>query len=228
MKSAISACSVLLGATQAMAYSQSASCDAAAMAAAEAHGVPAQVMLAITRVETGRNREGGLQPWPWAVNQAGSPHWFDTPEEAGDFVRSALNSGSSNIDIGCFQLNLHWHGEHFPSVQAMLDPQQNADYAARFLMENRSRKGNWVDAVAAYHSATPANAEAYVEKVESVLTQLGEAGTADTTTAISAPPSNQPPPRSNRFPLLQPGASGTLASLMPFSQSAGALFAATP
>ena len=228
MKSAISACCVLFGATQAVAYNQGASCDAAAMAAAKAHGVPAQVMLAITRVETGRNRNGGLQPWPWAVNQAGNSHWFETPEQAEDFVRSAVETGYSNIDIGCFQLNLHWHGEHFPSVQAMFDPQQNADYAARFLVENRNRKGNWVDAVAAYHSATPAKAAAYVEKVESVLTQLGEATPPGLPSAFSEPPASQPLPRSNRFPLLQPGSSGTLASLMPFGPSVGPLFAATP
>lgn len=228
MKPAIVFCAVLLRATQALAYDHDTSCDAAALAAAETHGVPPQVMLAITRVETGRQRQGDLQPWPWAVNQAGSSYWFDTSQEAEAFVRATIEAGQSSIDIGCFQLNLRWHGEHFASLQAMFDPQQNADYAARYLVQNHSRTGNWVDAVATYHSATPAYAEAYIEKVETVLAQLNAGARAFRSVNGSGLETDAPAPRENRFPLLLPGTSGALASLVPTGRSAAPLVAATP
>ena len=226
MKPAFAFSAVVLQATQALAYDPAASCDTAALIAAETHGVPPQVMRAITRVETGRQRDGVLQPWPWAVNRAGASHWFDTAQEAETFVQEAIDAGQSNIDIGCFQLNLHWHGEQFPSLQAMFDPQQNADYAARFLVENHERTGNWVDAVATYHSATPAHAEVYIEKVETVLAALGPDG--DVTPQTPDHMTDPPPGRENRFPLLQPGGSGTLASLVPTGRSATPLFLAMP
>lgn len=197
-------------------------CDQAAYQSAETYGVPPSIMLAITRVETGRTQGGSLEPWPWAVNLSGSSHWFQTPAEAEDFVQSAIQEGHTNIDLGCFQLNYRWHGEMFSSLQEMLDPLANADHAARFLVENFQRKGNWVDAVAAYHSATPAYAEAYVEKVESVLTELTQNGTVPERQA------KQTKPKPNQFPLLQPGERGAMASLVPSNSTATPLLIATP
>lgn len=204
------------------AYAYSATCDAAANRAAETYQVPLQVLLAITRVETGRNHSGSLEPWPWAVNQAGTSHWFETKAEAEEFVQGAIQAGQSNIDIGCFQLNFHWHGDAFSSVQDMFDPMANADHAARFLVENYQRKGNWVDAVAAYHSASPTHAEAYIEKVEAVLTALAESSSE------ASPAAPELHNKLNRFPLLQPGGSGAMASLVPNSQSAIPLLIASP
>ncbi|MEP5152150.1 MAG: hypothetical protein ABJQ89_03975, partial [Planktotalea sp.] len=48
--------------------SSSSDCYHAARLAAHETGVPHNVMLAITRVETGRAREGEIMPWPWAIN----------------------------------------------------------------------------------------------------------------------------------------------------------------
>lgn len=228
MSPVIAFLATLLLATEALAYGDGTTCDVAALAAAEEYGVPPQIMLAITRVETGRREGGQLLPWPWAVNQAGTPHWFDSPEEAEEFVQAAIDTGLSNIDIGCFQLNLRWHGEKFISVQDMFDPQLNANYAARFLAENHSQKGNWVDAVAAYHSQNPVYAEAYVEKVEEVLISLSASETGFPSPDIADATPDPMPNRENLFPLLQPGGSGTLASLVPSGQAATPLFAAMP
>lgn len=199
-------------------------CDAAALAAAETHGIPTQVMLAITRVETGRKMDGSLVPWPWAVNQAGEPHWFETLQQAEVYVNDALLAGYSNIDIGCFQLNYRWHGEQFTSLQAMFDPFKNADYAARFLRENHRQKGNWVDAVAVYHSQTRVNAEAYIKKVETVLAMLQTTGNPDKPSPLAEPQIA----RVNRFPLLVPGQNNALASLVPRGQALSPLFGARP
>ncbi len=222
MKLILSFAFATLQAQTAFAFQTDITCDEAALLAARTHDIPPQVMLAITRAETGRSKDGALHPWPWAVNQAGTSHWFDTPDEAEAFVHMATDAGQTNIDIGCFQLNYRWHGQAFASIQDMFDPFENADYAARFLLQNHDRKGNWVDAVAAYHSGTPEHAKTYIEKVERILADL-------------APPPSPPQPerptdstRSNQFPLLQPGMAGAIASLVPGTRAASPLLIAMP
>ena len=224
MKPEIALGFILLQGTRAFAYDAASQCDTAAIMAAKMHGVPTQVMLAVARVETGRDTNGQVQPWPWAVNHAGDGHWFETREAAQDYALGVARSGDPNLDIGCFQLNLRWHGANFGSLEEMFDPESNAEYAARFLVENYQRKGNWVDAVAAYHSSTATNAKDYVARVESVLIQLGEEGQS----AFAEPARPEQARPKNRFPLLQAGASGALASLVPQHSSGVPLFSAAP
>ncbi len=46
--------------------------------AAEETGVPYDVLLAISKVETARDN----RPWPWTVNFGGDGKWFDSAAEA--------------------------------------------------------------------------------------------------------------------------------------------------
>lgn len=206
MRQSLTACVLLFTAfsTAGWALQTPDACDKAALAAAAAHGVPPQLMLAIARVETGRKIGDDIAPWPWTVNQAGIGHWFETPADAVDFVQQAIDAGQTNLDIGCFQLNLRWHAEGFSNLQTMFAPDANANYAAQFLDRLYAQKGNWVDAAAAYHSATPEHAQAYVEKVEAVLAALAP-----------LPESLPVPVLANRFPLLQAGGAGAIGSLVP-------------
>ncbi len=199
------------------------SCDSAARHSAETYGVPLQIMLAITRVESGKPQGDALQPWPWVVNLQGEGHWFDTVDEAAAFAQNAVDSGVTNLDIGCFQLNWRWHGNKFSSIDAMFDPASNADHAARFLVENHQRTGNWVDAVAAYHSASPDLAEDYIQKIEGVLQGFADTGQLPDQ-------SIEEPIRVaiNSYPLLMPGTSGGLASLVPAQNGGRPLFLADP
>ena len=100
----------------------------------------------------------------------------------------------------------------------------NAEYAAGFLTEQHGKRGNWVDAVAAYHSTTPEYAETYIEKVEAVLMDLS-ANTASVE-EFSPDPARAPAP--NTFPLLQAGESGSLASLVPSGGALGPVFLVAP
>ncbi len=56
-------------------------CDRAAQRAALSHGVPLDVLRAISRVETGRALDGQLAPWPWTINVEGKGFWFDSEQE---------------------------------------------------------------------------------------------------------------------------------------------------
>ena len=143
-------------------------CDYAAARAAEKTGVPIDILLAITRVETGR---GGAEPepWPWTINADGTGDWYDTKDAAVAAATAHLTDGTGTFDVGCFQLNIRWHGDQFETISDMFDPVQNADYAAAFLMQLYQESGDWSQAVSAYHSRTPDLADLYLQKVKAVL-----------------------------------------------------------
>lgn len=169
-------------------------CARAARLAAERSGVPLDILLAITLVET----RHGDAAWPWTLNHDGRGHWFPTEDEAEQAAAAILAAGGT-ADIGCFQINSRWHGAAFPSVGQMLDPVENALYAARYLRRLHGEKGGWPAAIAAYHSRDPVRGQAYLDRVTPLLGTLSE-----------------PTPersRRNRFPLLNagdPGSSGTI------------------
>jgi hypothetical protein len=119
-----------------------------------------------------------------------------------------LDTGTTNIDLGCFQLNYRWHGEAFGSIDEMLDPQANALYAARFLGRKYAETGDWALAAAAYHSGTPEFADRYRSRFEAVYAAL----TGDTPLSAEDPPISD---RVNRFPLLVAGLAGSHGSLVP-------------
>lgn len=178
-------------------------CDLAAAQAARDYGVPIDILLAITRVETGRGK-GDAAPWPWAINADGAGTWYATKAEAVTAATSHANDGTGTFDVGCFQLNIRWHGPGFASLDDMFDPTKNADYAARFLAQLYQENGDWAAAVSAYHSRTPDLAEAYLAKVKAILNDP-EAG----------PVTVAEPPRENLFPLLQAGDQGSAGSIVP-------------
>lgn len=144
-------------------------CDAAAEVASTQHGVPLNLMRAITRVETARQD----RPDPWAVNVADQGFRFESGHSARTFVEALVRGGKDSVDIGCFQINYRWHGQHFASVGQMFLPNANADYAARFLKELHAETGNWLLAAGRYHSQTERHAKLYRAKVAKVLKRLG-------------------------------------------------------
>lgn len=139
-------------------------CVDAARAAAEGHDIPFDVMLALALTESGTRRDGRETPWPWAVNDAGVGHWFESREAVLRHARAKRDLGARNFDIGCFQLNFHWHGAAFHSLEAMVDPKANADYAAAYLRSHFDATGDWVQAAGRYHSRTETLALAYSER----------------------------------------------------------------
>lgn len=203
-------------------------CDQVAHQAARESGVPLSVMQAITRTETGRVQGGRLTPWPWTVNMEGAGHWFDSRAEAEAYVTKHHARGARSYDVGCFQINYRWHGQHFASPTAMFDPLSNARYAARFLSELYAETGNWSKAAGAYHSRTPEYATRYRIRFDRIRSKLdGGPEASPPRLAATQTPSQPIPiqtPRVNRYPLLQPGAqSSGLGSLVPGTTSRAAL-----
>lgn len=208
-------------------------CEQAAARASAASGVPLSVLRAISLTETGRTRQGSFKPWPWTVNMEGKGTWFDTFEEARDYVLRHHARGARSYDVGCFQINYRWHGQHFASPEQMFDPDANAAYAARFLRELYTEFGDWSRAAGAYHSRTPYFAGKYRERFDRIRGRImvAEGEEPPVTVASATPPPQQPAVpgapepvarpepveiRDNRFPLLMAtGADRGLSSLVP-------------
>ncbi len=142
-------------------------CETAGTAAERSYALPAGLLLAIGRVESGRwdDNLGRVVSWPWTINAAGKGQRFDTKEEAIRTVSALLESGTRSIDIGCFQISLLHHPLAFPALDQGFDPEANANYAARFLTSLFARTGTWEAAVQAYHSADPIRGFAYRQQV---------------------------------------------------------------
>lgn len=190
-------------------------CDIAADRAATATGVPASVLRAISRTESGRSRNGALRPWPWTVNIEGEGRWFDSRAAALDWIESHRARGAVSFDVGCFQINHRWHGDAFDSVAQMFDPEVSGLYAARFLARLHAETGDWSAAAGAYHSRTEALARRYRARFDRIHAALDPARPA-----TPAPSPAAEPPRANSYPLLASG-TGTprLGSLVPLGQA---------
>jgi len=85
-------------------------CERQMAAAARRHGVPLGFLYAIGLTETGRRK---------------------SREAALEAFRKARAEGKTLIDLGCMQINHHYHGRNFRSPAEMLDPARNVDYGPK-------------------------------------------------------------------------------------------------
>ena len=202
-------------------------CDRVAHIVANETGVPVNVLLAITRTETGRSRSGKLSPWPWTVNMEGKGVWFDSYQEALNYVKSHHKAGARSFDVGCYQLNYRWHGQHFTDIEHMFDPTANARYAADFLSRLYAETNSWDDAAAAYHSRTPKYADKYKARFKRIMAQLPNQAVMPVKAVKKVKPLMRTANviRENNFPLLQRSSSGgSMGSLVPLSFGNGRSF----
>jgi len=128
--------------------------------------VPLHILTAISLVESGRwdERRQARIAWPWTVTSGPDGRFFRTKVEAIAHVRALQARGVTNIDVGCMQINLRYHGDAFPTLDKAFEPQANVAYAVDFLTRLHAETGSWTRAVSRYHSATPHFAERYMKK----------------------------------------------------------------
>lgn len=130
------------------ARSEAPACEAEILRAADRYDVPAGILYAVGLSETGR--AGSMHPH--ALNIAGKAVFAGSTSEAMREFERAQETGTRLIDVGCMQINHHYHAEKFASLAQMFDPRRNVDYAARFLAELKGRHETWSMAVARYHA----------------------------------------------------------------------------
>ncbi|MDA7827265.1 transglycosylase SLT domain-containing protein [Rhodobacteraceae bacterium] len=163
-------------------------CDGVAIQAARHHQVPENILLALTRTETGRKKNGVFAPWPWTINDRGKGYWFNSQNEMLQFAKNLRRQGVSSFDLGCFQLNYRWHSDGFASIEDMVDPDKNAKYAAMFIRRLYDEFNDWTSAAGAYHSRTPKYFNSYKARFSQILSNLPDKNVVTTTVATNAYP----------------------------------------
>jgi len=146
-------------------------CGPAVASASASHNLPAGLLNAIAIVESGRlnPQTRSIKPWPWTIDANGAGYMYPT-EAAAELAASGFEAaGIASLDIGCLQVNLAQHPEAFTTLAQAFDPTANARYAASFLTSLEQKFGNWPQAVAAYHSQTPALGAPYESRVYAQL-----------------------------------------------------------
>jgi hypothetical protein len=122
--------------------------------ASAATGIPVELLLAISHVESGFR--------PQAINMSGQSYFPSSRNEALTLLR---RSGDS-VDIGLMQVNWGYWGDKFGVSKAeLLDPQFNVLVGAKILEHCVRVKGGWWKGVAIYHSPRDTRQRDYVEKV---------------------------------------------------------------
>lgn len=133
-----------------------ASCGAFIKAAEEKYRIPSGLLKAIVMLES--------RSTPWAVNTDDASRFFKDKTKALTYINTLKSKGTSNINVGCAQLNLRSHAHHFKGgVGQVLDPDCNVQYAARLLRTLYNKTGSWEKAVRYYNS--PTNGDSYQKRV---------------------------------------------------------------
>jgi len=144
-------------------------CSKAALEAEKEYQIKPELLQTIAMVESGRwdKKLNRRIAWPWTVQSNGQGHYYKTKAEAVAAVKTLQAKGIKNIDVGCMQINLKYHGQAFNSVEEALDPNKNAAYGARFLQKLYQKNGhNWQKTAMQYHSKNHTKGMSYKNRLE--------------------------------------------------------------
>lgn len=142
-------------------------CGAIAARWERAEDMPPGLLQAVALAESGRAHpaHGDARPWPWTVRSGPDSFYLPSKELALRKVRELHAAGRSNIDVGCMQINLGYHGTAFATLDDAFDPLRNVAYGARFLTQLRAETRSWAKATGRYHSADADRGQAYRARV---------------------------------------------------------------
>jgi hypothetical protein len=108
---------------------QSDLCMVALREAEQRYHLPPALLVSIARAESGRPITSltDIRPWPWTIDADGSGLFLDSKAAAIAWLgQQALHH--SFVDVGCMQVDLHYHPSAFKTLDEALDPAANADY----------------------------------------------------------------------------------------------------
>ncbi|MBS92040.1 MAG: hypothetical protein CMM95_03195 [Rickettsiales bacterium] len=127
--------------------------------------LPNKLLTSISLVESGKKIGDKFVSWPWTLNVAGKSKFFKNKEETLVYLKKNYEK-KKNIDIGCMQISLKYHGKEFDNLEHILDPESNVEYGAKFLKSLFNRHKTWNEAISRYHSSIPQKKRGYLKKVQ--------------------------------------------------------------
>jgi len=129
--------------------------------------IPQQLLKAISVTESGRWHKPSQRvvPWPWTVMAKGEGKFFNSKGQAIAYVMRMKDQGIKNIDVGCMQVNLFYHGDKFANLDEAFNPRTNVGYATQYLTNLKQETRSWTQAVSKYHSNNKKFSQPYRKKV---------------------------------------------------------------
>ena len=150
-------------------------CQIAVDKAEKNYQIKSNLLQTIASVESGRwNAQAGRRvAWPWTVHANGKGKYYNSKEEAIAAVKNLQQKGITNIDVGCMQINLKYHGDAFANLEEAFDPEKNVAYSAKFLRQLYKRnKQNWTKTAMQYHSRNLRKGTNYKNRLEKHYAQF--------------------------------------------------------
>lgn len=144
-------------------------CQIAVDKAEKNYQIKSNLLQTIASVESGRwNAQAGKRvAWPWTVHANGKGRYYKSKAEAIAAVKNMQQRGITNIDVGCMQINLKYHGKAFANLDEAFDPEKNVAYSAKFLRKLYKRnKQNWTKTAMHYHSRNLRRGTNYKNRLE--------------------------------------------------------------
>lgn len=144
-------------------------CQIAVDKAEKNYQIKSNLLQTIASVESGRwNAQAGKRvAWPWTVHANGKGRYYKSKAEAIAAVKDMQQKGITNIDVGCMQINLKYHGKAFANLEEAFDPEKNVAYSAQFLRKLYKRnKQNWTKTAMHYHSRNLRRGTNYKNRLE--------------------------------------------------------------
>ena len=130
------------------------------------YSLPHGLVKAVLLTESGRSYQGALRAWPWSVQAQGRTRFLASKTQAIAFVKSLQKRGIRNIDVGCMQINLHYHPHFAKNITQAFCPKANVVYGVKLLRHLYEKTGSWVWAVKSYHAHPQSYAARnYYEKI---------------------------------------------------------------
>jgi len=157
------------------------SCTPYILAMEGAFGIPSGMLLAIAQTESG----GKGDPYPWALNVGGTSLFPSSLAAMKAAIEDNGGGESPNIDVGCMQISLRYHKQTLPDYTLIFQPQYNVIYGAYFLRRLFDQYGNWLQAIAHYHSSKPDRQFAYACRVLERLKKIRGQGAGPIEVCVS-------------------------------------------
>lgn len=153
------------------------------------YNIPENLLLSISTIESGRWNRATLTSvtWPWTLNVEGKPYRYNSKEETLAALEDFRAKGKKLIDVGCMQVNMHFHPDAFPNDVTALEPRYNIEYAAQLLTSHYQKTKNWKRAIAHYHSATPKFGSRYLKKVVAKWNQINRSLASNSDQTVPVP-----------------------------------------
>lgn len=145
-------------------------CAEAVSAAEQQYRLPKRLLTAVSLTESGHwhKERQEMIAWPWTVYAEGRGRYLPSKAAAIEEVTALRAKGVRNIDVGCMQINLHYHPDAFEDLETAFDPESNTRYAAELLSSLQAESRSWNVAIAHYHSRTKKYNVPYRQKVLSI------------------------------------------------------------